>query len=72
MRAGADNVDDIDLLRSGGCKELFDGVYPLSTVGTLLREFTFGHGKQLESVMAEHLCVLAERTDLLPGAEVRC
>ena len=72
MTAGADSVDDIDLLRSGGMTVLFDGVYAPSTVGTLLREFTFGHAKQLESVMAGHLCALAERTGLLPGAGRRC
>jgi hypothetical protein len=71
MCAGADCIDDIDLLRSGGCPELFDGVYAPSTVGTLLREFTFGHARQLESVLGEHLCALAGRVDLLPGAGVR-
>ncbi|MGO4647395.1 IS1380 family transposase [Nocardia sp. 2YAB30] len=40
-------------------------------IGTLLREFTFGHTKQLESVLREHLCTLADRADLLPGAETR-
>ncbi|MFJ9371704.1 IS1380 family transposase, partial [Nocardia sp. NPDC101769] len=72
MCAGADSIDDLDLLRSGGGKNLFGGVYAPSTVGTLLREFTFGHGKQLESVLGEHLCALADRVDLLPGKQVRC
>src|ERR1700756_1986160 len=71
MCAGADSIDDIDLLRSGGCAELFGGVYAPSTVGTLLREFTFGHAKQLESVMREHLLALAARVDLLPGITTR-
>lgn len=71
MCAGADSIDDIDLLRSGGCKTLFEGVYAPSTVGTALREFTFGHAKQLESVMREHLLALNERVDLLPGAQAR-
>ena len=44
MCAGADCIDDIDVLRSGGMKTLFDVVYAPSTIGTLLREFTFGHG----------------------------
>ena len=48
---------------------LFDGVYAPSTVGPLLREFTFGHARQLESVVREHLVALCERTDLLPGAD---
>jgi hypothetical protein len=68
MCAGADCIDDIDVLRSGGMKTLFDGVYAPSTVGTLLREFTFGHARQLESVLREHLVALCARVDLLPGA----
>ena len=71
MCAGADSIDDVDVLRSGGIKTLFDGVYAPSTVGTLLREFTFGHSRQLESVLGAHLAALCERVDLLPGAEVR-
>ena len=68
MVAGADCIDDIDLLRSGGMKSLFDGVYAPSTVGTLLREFTFGHARQLESVLREHLVALCKRVSLLAGA----
>ena len=68
MVAGADCIDDVDILRSGGMKSLFDGVYAPSTVGTLLREFTFGHARQLESVLREHLVALCGRVDLLPNA----
>jgi hypothetical protein len=68
MCAGADCIDDIDVLRSGGMKTLFDGVYAPSTVGTLLREFTFGHARQLESVLREHLVALCGRVDLLADA----
>ena len=71
MCAGADSIDDLDLVRSGGMKTLFDGVYAPSTIGTLLREFTFGHARQLDSVLAEHLRGLCERVDLLPGAAER-
>ena len=71
MCAGADCIDDIDVLRSGGMKTLFGGVYAPSTVGTLLREFTFGHARQLESVLREHLVALCGRVDLLPGADQR-
>jgi Transposase DDE domain group 1 len=69
--AGADSIDDLDVIRSGGMKTLFDGVYAPSTVGTLLREFTFGHARQLESVLREHLRALCQRADLLPGADGR-
>jgi hypothetical protein len=71
MVAGADCIDDIDVLRSGGMTTVFDGVYAPSTVGTLLREFTFGHARQLESVLREHLVALCGRVELLPGAEER-
>jgi hypothetical protein len=49
MCAGADSIDDLDMLRAGGMPILFDGVYAPSTLGTLLREFSFGT-LQLESV----------------------
>ncbi len=71
MCAGADSIDDLDVVRSGGMKTLFDGVYAPSTIGTLLREFTFGHARQLDSVLGEHLGALCERVDLLSGAEKR-
>jgi hypothetical protein len=69
MCAGADCIDDIDVVRSGGMATLFDGLYAPSTVGTLLREFSFGHARQLESVLRHHLVALCERVDLLPGAD---
>lgn len=71
MCAGADCIDDLDVVRSGGMRTLFSGVYAPSTVGTLLREFTFGHARQLESVLREHLKALCARVDLLPGAAQR-
>src|SRR5258707_407129 len=66
MCAGADCIDDVDVLRSGGMKTLFGGVYAPSTVGTLLREVTFGHDRQLESVLREHLAALCGPVELLP------
>jgi hypothetical protein len=71
MCAGADSIDDLDVVRSGGMKTLFGGVYAPSTIGTLLREFSFGHARQLESVLGAHLGALCGRVDLLPGADVR-
>jgi hypothetical protein len=71
MCAGADCIDYLDVVRAGGMKSLFDGVYAPSTIGTLLREFTFGHARQLESVLREHLAALCGRVDLLPGADAR-
>ncbi len=71
MCAGADSIDDLDVVRSGGMKTLFKAVYAPSTIGTLLREFTFGHARQLDAVLGEHLSALCERVDLLAGADRR-
>lgn len=71
MCGGADSIDDLDIVRSGGMKTLFGAVYAPSTIGTLLREFTFGHARQLESVLGEHLAGLCQRVDLLSGADER-
>lgn len=69
MCAGADSIDDLDMLRAGGMPIVFDDVYAPSTLGTLLREFSFGHARQLESVLREHLCALAARTGVLAGID---
>ena len=45
MAAGADCIDDVDVIRAGGMPRLFGGVYAPATVGQLLREFT--HGTQM-------------------------
>ena len=42
MIAGADAIDDLDLLRCGGMGELFDGVRAPSTLGSFLRAFVLG------------------------------
>ena len=64
MCVGADSIDDLDVVRSGGMKTLFGGVYAPSTVGTLLREFTFGHARQM---VGQGLCatmnVVPDHTD---------
>ncbi|MGO4618082.1 IS1380 family transposase, partial [Nocardia sp. 2YAB30] len=71
MCAGADSIDDVDVLRSGGMGTVFERVYAPSAIGTLLREFTFGHARQLEAVLRAHLGRLCRRVELLPGADVR-
>jgi hypothetical protein len=71
MAAGADSVDDLQVIRSGGMKRLFAQVYAPATLGQFLREFTHGHALQLASVARAHLVNLVERTDLLPGIEER-
>src|SRR6476661_4302608 len=68
MICGADSIDDVDVLRAGGTPRVFDEVYAPSTLGIFLREFTFGHSKQLAAVARAHLVALAARTPLLAGA----
>jgi hypothetical protein len=67
MAAGADSIDDLDVIRSGGMRKLFGQVYACSTMGIFLREFTFGHARQLTGVLRRHLLALTARTDVLAG-----
>src|SRR5271165_1298451 len=69
MMCGADSIDDANVLRAGGTPRVFDEVYAPSTLGIFLREFTFGHSKQLAAVARAHLVALAARTPLLAGAD---
>ena len=67
MAAGADSIDDLDVVRSGGMKQVFGGVYAGSTLGIFLREFTHGHARQLSAVLRRHLIALARQTPVLDG-----
>ena len=71
MMCGADSIDDVNVLRAGGTPRVFDEVYAPSTVGILLREFSFGHANQIAAAAREHLIALAARTGLLAGADER-
>jgi len=68
MVAGADSIDDMDLLRHGGMARLFTGVRAPSTLGTFLRSFTFGHVRQLDAVASRFLIGLAKNSPILAGA----
>lgn len=69
MAAGADSIDDLDVLRHGAMATMFDGIRAPSTLGTFLRSFTHGHALQLHSVHRAFLGRLAAHTPLLPGAQ---
>jgi hypothetical protein len=69
MVAGADCIDDMDLLRHGGMSRLFTGVRAPSPLGTFLRCFTFGHVRQLDAVAAALLARLATAAPVLPDAD---
>jgi hypothetical protein len=68
MAAGADSIDDLDVLRHGAMPALFGGVRAPSTLGTFLRAFTHGHALQLHAVHRQFLAALAAHAPLLPGA----
>jgi hypothetical protein len=52
--AGGSHIDHADLLRSGATGSVLGHrVMAPSTLGTFLRAFTFGHVRQLDSVLAE-------------------
>jgi hypothetical protein len=61
MLAGADSIEDLDLLRHGGMGRLFAGVRAPSTLGTFLRAFTHGHVQQLDAVGSRLLGGLTTR-----------
>lgn len=70
MLAGADSIDDLDLLRHGGMGRLFGGVRAPSTLGTFLRAFTHGHVQQVDAVGGRLLAGLAARVPgLLEGSD---
>jgi Transposase DDE domain group 1 len=69
MVAGADSIDDMALLRHGAMATVFDRPYAPSTLGSFLREFAFGHVRQLDAVATRVLSRLAEHTPLLTGID---
>jgi hypothetical protein len=69
MAAGADSIEDLDVIRHGGMGRLFGGIRAPSTLGSFLRAFSWGNARQLESVHRVMLVRLAGHTPLLPGAD---
>jgi hypothetical protein len=65
MVAGADSIDDMDVLRHGAMRRLFDGIRAPSTLGTFLRSFTFGHVRQLDKIATGVLTNLVGHAPLL-------
>ena len=64
MVAGADSIEDMDLVRHGGMDRVFTGHRAPTTLGTHLRAYTFGHVRQLDAVASRVLVGLA---GLVPG-----
>lgn len=70
MLAGADSIDDLDVLRHGGMRRCFAGVRAPSTLGSYLRSFRHGHVQQLDAVGSRLLAGLTARVPgLLAGGE---
>ena len=70
MAAGADSIDDMDVLRHGAMADLFGGLRAPSTLGSFLRSFTWGNVRQADAVARQLLVRLAGAAPLLPGADV--
>jgi len=70
MAAGADSIDDMDVLRHGAMSTLFGGIRAPSTLGSHLRCYTWGNVSQLEKAGRGFLARLAREAPLLPGREV--
>src|SRR5690606_40699529 len=69
MAAGADSIDDLDVIRHGGMSRLFDQMRAPSTLGSFLRACSWGTVRQVEAVSRAMLSRLAGHTPLLPGAD---
>ena len=69
MCAGADSIDDTDLLRTGGLDRLFHGIYAPSTLGSFLRSFTHGHVRQLQAAARRFTANLIPHAGLIPATE---
>ena len=69
MAAGADSIDDMDLLRDGAMATVFGGVRAPSTLGSHLRSFTWGNVRQLDAAHRGLTAALAADPRLLPGRE---
>ena len=67
MVAGADCIDDVDVLRAGSTAAVLGHrVAAPSTIGTFLRSFTFGHVRQLDR-FAEQALTAAWAAGAGPG-----
>jgi Transposase DDE domain group 1 len=70
MAAGADSIDDMDVLRHGAMGTLFGGIRAPSTLGSHLRSYAWGNALQLEKAGRRFLAELARKAPLLPGRDV--
>ena len=72
MIAGADSIDDLDVLRAGANPDILPGVRAPSTLGTFLRRFSFGHVRQPGRANRDILPGMARRArGLIAGSASR-
>jgi hypothetical protein len=69
MIAGADSISDLNRVRHGAMGTLFHRPHAPSTLGSFLRELTFGHIRQLDAVAARMLGQLAARTPVVASID---
>ena len=69
MLAGADTIDGMDILRSGGTQKVVGAVRAPSTLGTFLRSFTHGHTLQVGAINRELLVGLGHLLPTLFGGD---
>ncbi len=60
------------LQRHGAMGTIFDHPYAPSTLGSVLRAFTFGHVRQLDAVASRVLCGLAPAERLSSSRRAGC
>lgn len=70
MCAGADSIDDLDMLRTGGMDRVFGGIYAPSTIGSFLRSFTHGHVRQLQAATGRFTSGLIGGVGLLADSDI--
>jgi hypothetical protein len=69
MVAGADCIEEMDLICHGGMSRLFSGLRAPTTLGSHLRAYRFGHVRQLDAINARLLAGLAGQAR--PGPDLR-
>ena len=70
MAAGADSIDDMDLLRHGAMSGLFGGIRAPSTLGSHLRSYTWGNVSSWRRRPGSSWSGWPGSAPLLPGADV--
>jgi len=71
LAAGADRIDDLQVVRSGGMKRCSAPSMRRRRWGSFCGNSPTATSRQLDAVLTRHLLALADRTELLQGIEVQ-